>query len=108
MVHQLVRRWVAALVALVAFTGEARAQVPAFPWLALANCETSVNWRHYTLSYEGAYGFTHDAWRRYRYPKMPLRADRATPDQQTRVAMRIQRAVGWGAWPSCSLRLHLR
>ena len=98
----------AAAATMLAFAGDTRAQVPAFPWLALANCETSVNWRHYTRSYEGGYGFTHLAWQRYRLPGMPTRADRASPDQQTRVARRILRAVGWSAWPSCSRRLGLR
>ncbi len=84
------------------------ASVPQWPWLALAKCETGINWQHYTASYEGAYGFTHDAWDRVRFPGYPARADRATPAEQTRVAMRIQRSVGWGAWPVCSTRLGLR
>lgn len=86
--------------------------VPAWPWYALARCEQwsphGVRWDAYSRSYEGGYGFTHAAWRQWRYPGMPGRADRATPAQQTRVAARIQRAVGWGAWPACSTRLGLR
>jgi hypothetical protein len=102
-------------VTLLVLAAQALAAVPTWPWLALAHCEQGtgprlqqVNWKAYSLSYEGGYGFTHDAWDRFRYPKMPTAANQATPEQQTRVAQRIQRAVGWGAWPSCSIRLGLR
>src|SRR5262245_24790037 len=83
-------------------------RVPAWPWLALARCETGINWRHYTYSYEGAYGMTHAAWDQFRYRGMPSGAHLASPWQQTLVAMRILRAVGWGAWPVCSYRIGAR
>jgi hypothetical protein len=83
-------------------------RVPAWPWLALARCETGVNWKHYTYSYEGAYGMTHAAWDQFRLPSMPSGAHLATPWQQTLVAMRILRRVGWGAWPVCSYRIGAR
>ena len=85
-----------------------RASVPAWPWMALARCETAATWTHYTQTYEGAYGFTHAAWRQWRYPGYPASANRATPEQQTRVAQRIQRVAGWGAWPVCSYRIRAR
>lgn len=81
--------------------------MPAWPWLALARCETGVTWTWYNATYEGAYGFTHDAWRQYRPRGYPDTAAAATPQQQTAVAIRIQQAVGWGAWPACSRRLGL-
>lgn len=87
------------------------AGVPAWPWYALARCEQwssqGVRWNAYSSSYEGGYGFTHAAWRQWRYRNSPAHAHLATPAQQTQVAMRIQRAVGWGAWPACHRRLGL-
>lgn len=96
------------LLGLLALAPLAAASVPAWPWLALANCETRVDWHHYTRTYEGAYGFTHAAWRQFRPPAFPRHANQATPEQQTIVARRIQRAAGWRAWPVCSVRLGLR
>lgn len=97
----------AAVLAALIFAAPAAA-VPRWPWLALARCETGVTWTWWNSQYEGAYGFTHDAWHQWRYRWMPWSAARATPAQQTLVAIRIQRAVGWGAWPACSVRLGLR
>jgi hypothetical protein len=97
---------------LLAAATVSRAAVPTWPWMALARCEQGsadgIRWHAYSRTYEGGYGFVHGAWRQYRLPGYPLRADRATPEQQTAVARRIQRAVGWRAWPSCSIRLGLR
>ena len=98
----------AAYLFLLALATGTRAAVPSWPWLALARCETGATWTWYNRTYEGAYGFTHAAWRQFRYPGYPSSANRATPAQQTAGAARIQRAVGWGAWPACSIRLGVR
>jgi hypothetical protein len=98
--------------ALLAVATVSRAAVPAWPWYALARCEQwsphGVRWDAYSRTYEGGYGFTHAAWRQWRYHGFPAQANLATPEQQTAVARRIQRAVGWRAWPACSIRLGLR
>lgn len=88
--------------------------VPEWPWLALARCEqrgsgwAGVNWQAYSQSYEGAYGFLHSTWRRFRHPGMPHRADLATPREQTLVAIRLRSLYGYTPWPACSIRLGLR
>ena len=101
-------RWLAAAFVTATIAAGQQPKVPAWPWLALAKCETNITWKWNNSQYEGAYGFTHDAWRRFRYPRYPAHAYKATPWQQTRVAIRIQKVVGWGAWPACSIRLGLR
>lgn len=88
--------------------------VPAWPWQAIARCENrgsglyGINWTAYNSTYEGAYGFLHSTWDAYRYPGMPDRADRATPREQTLVAMRLRRVFGnFSSWPACHRRLGL-
>lgn len=89
--------------------------VPVWPWLTLAHCEQragvrldQVVWTAFSETYEGGYGFTHDAWDQHRLSWMPGSANVATPRVQTIVARRIQAVAGWGAWPACSIRLGLR
>lgn len=101
-------RWLAAVLATTVIGSAHPQRVPSWPWLALARCETGVTWTWWNSTYEGAYGFTHAAWEQWRLPGYPANASKATPWQQTQVARRIQRAVGWGAWPACSIRLGLR
>ena len=98
--------------ALLAVATVSRAAVPSWPWYALAHCEqghgSGVRWNAYSRTYEGGYGFLHVTWRQYRLPGYPRSANLATPEQQTEVAKRVQRASGWRAWPACSIELGLR
>jgi len=87
---------------------------PPEPYLSITRCETGgINggrplWTHYNSRYAGAYGFTHQTWDHFKYPGYPSPASRATPRQQTRVAMRLVTLYGWSPWPTCSIRLGLR
>ena len=78
-------------------------------WQRLAMCESSGRWHLNTHNgYYGGLQFSRSTWRAYggtRYTRLP---NRATKRHQIRVAERVRRHQGWGAWPSCSARLHLR
>lgn len=71
-------------------------------WVNLAQCEEGLDWRHHSGGYEGTFAFATSTWDTYRYPSYPLRAWRATPRQQWRVALRVAAkltiAVPWGCW----------
>lgn len=88
--------------------------VPAWPWFAIARCEQridftpGVKWWAYSKDYEGGYGFLHSTWDTYKYPGMPDSANKATPYQQTLVAIRLSKLFGFSPWPACSVKLGLR
>lgn len=67
-------------------------------WQRLARCETGLNWRHNSGTYEGAFGFYKGSWDQFRYAGYPSSADRATPWQQYRVALRIHARYGFTGW----------
>jgi hypothetical protein len=62
--------------------------LPKLYW-AVGMCETQLNWRHNSGTYQGAFGFYYGAWDQYRYPGYPSEAYNATPWQQYRVIRRI-------------------
>lgn len=79
----------------------------------LANCETGWvdgvrypggKWDHYTASYEGAFGFTHQTWDAYKPAGWPEDANLATPEQQTEVARILYGRYGVEPWPVCGQR----
>jgi resuscitation-promoting factor RpfA len=78
-------------------------------WDRLAQCESSGRWHINTGNgYYGGLQISASTWRAYggsRYAALPSRASKA---QQIRVAERIRRGQGWGAWPVCSVRAGLR
>lgn len=76
-------------------------------WYKLAQCESGGNW-YIDSKFDGGLQFHPDTWRRYKPADYPDYAYQATPEQQIVVGKRVQRAQGWGAWPSCSLKLGLR
>jgi resuscitation-promoting factor RpfB len=82
-------------------------------WDALARCESSGRWHvvrrvNEQLSYYGGLQFDPRTWDAFRPVDFPVLASDATREQQIQVAERVLAAQGWGAWPSCSLRLGLR
>ena len=88
---------------------------PPEPFLSIARCEQrsdrglyGVNWQAWSQSYEGAYGFLHSTWDRYKPAGYPASAVDATILQQTNVA-RILVATfgGYSSWPACHRRLGL-
>jgi hypothetical protein len=100
----------AAVTALPAATLAAPADaVTTRTWDRLAQCESSGRWHINTGNgYYGGLQISRSTWRGFggaRYASLPNRASKA---QQIRVAERIKRAQGWGAWPTCSRRIGVR
>lgn len=78
-------------------------------WARLADCESGGQWDYNGSSiYDGGLQFHPQTWASHRKKKLPKHAWQATPFQQIAVAQLVQQAQGWGAWPSCSLKLGLR
>ncbi|MFG2498783.1 transglycosylase family protein [Streptomyces sp. NPDC048441] len=74
-------------------------------WDRIAQCESGGNWQINTGNgYYGGLQFSAGTWRAYGGGAYAATADRASKAQQIAVATKVQRAQGWGAWPSCSAR----
>lgn len=74
-------------------------------WDRIAQCESGGNWRINTGNgYYGGLQFSAGTWRAYGGGAYAATADKASKAQQIAVASKVQRAQGWGAWPSCSAR----
>jgi hypothetical protein len=69
-------------------------------------CESGNNYRLHTGNgYFGAYQFSRSTWQGLGFRGRP---DRAPRHRQDRAAKTLHARSGWGAWPSCSQREHLR
>ncbi|MCL8012237.1 transglycosylase family protein [Streptomyces sp. AS02] len=89
---------------LLAATGNAAA-ADGGVWDRIAQCESGGNWHINTGNgYYGGLQFAASTWRAYGGTAYAPTADRATKAQQIAVATKVQRAQGWGAWPTCSSR----
>lgn len=74
-------------------------------WDRIAKCESGGNWHINTGNgYYGGLQFSAGTWRAYGGTAYASTADKATKAQQIAVATKVQRAQGWGAWPTCSAR----
>jgi hypothetical protein len=74
-------------------------------WDRIAQCESGGNWHINTGNgYYGGLQFSAGTWRAYGGSTYASTADQATKSQQIAVATKVQRAQGWGAWPTCSAR----
>ncbi|MFJ9041384.1 transglycosylase family protein [Streptomyces sp. NPDC102406] len=74
-------------------------------WDRIARCESGGNWHSNTGNgYYGGLQFSAGTWRAYGGGAYASTADRATKGQQIAVASKVQRAQGWGAWPTCAAR----
>ncbi|MEU5689725.1 LysM peptidoglycan-binding domain-containing protein [Streptomyces venezuelae] len=74
-------------------------------WDRIARCESGGNWQINTGNgYYGGLQFSAGTWRAYGGGAYAPTADRASKAQQIAVAAKVQRAQGWGAWPSCAAR----
>ncbi|ATL26670.1 transglycosylase family protein [Streptomyces formicae] len=97
----------AALVApltLLAATGQADA-ADGGVWDRIARCESGGNWQINTGNgYYGGLQFSAGTWRAYGGGAYAPTADKASKAQQIAVAAKVQRAQGWGAWPTCAAR----
>ena len=78
-------------------------------WNRLAMCESSGRWHiNAGNGYYGGLQISRSTWRGFggkRFARLP---HRATKHEQIRIAERIRRGQGWGAWPTCSARIGLR
>jgi resuscitation-promoting factor RpfA len=78
-------------------------------WIRLAHCESGGRWHANTGNgYYGGLQFSASTWRSFGGRRYARLANHAKPHQQIKVARRVKRAQGWGAWPSCSRKLGLR
>ncbi|MFD4574316.1 transglycosylase family protein [Streptomyces sp. NPDC058417] len=74
-------------------------------WDRIARCESGGDWHINTGNgYYGGLQFSAATWRAYGGTAHAPTADRASRAQQIAVATKVQRAQGWGAWPTCSTR----
>ncbi|MFE8992445.1 transglycosylase family protein [Streptomyces collinus] len=74
-------------------------------WDRIAQCESGGNWHINTGNgYYGGLQFAPSTWNAYGGTAYAPTADRASRSQQIAVATKVQRAQGWGAWPTCSAR----
>ncbi|MEV0254839.1 transglycosylase family protein [Streptomyces sp. NPDC050732] len=79
------------------------------PWECLAECESNGRW--HTNTGNGFYGglqFWQPTWEAYGGLKYAPRADLATKEEQIKVAEKVLRTQGWGAWPACSKKLRIQ
>jgi LysM repeat protein len=89
---------------LAAATGTAQA-ADSGVWDRIAQCESGGNWHINTGNgYYGGLQFSAGTWRAYGGTAYAATADKASKAQQIAVATKVQRAQGWGAWPTCSAR----
>jgi len=78
-------------------------------WDRLARCESTGRWHIATGNgYYGGLQFSPGTWRAFGGHRFARQAHHATRLQQIKIAERVKRAQGWGAWPSCSRRIGLR
>jgi len=74
-------------------------------WDRIAQCESGGNWHINTGNgYYGGLQFSAGTWRAYGGTAYAPTADQASRSAQIAVATKVQRAQGWGAWPTCSAR----
>jgi resuscitation-promoting factor RpfA len=78
-------------------------------WQRLAMCESGGRWHLNTGNgYYGGLQFSGPTWRAYGGLRYARIASNASKRHQIRVAERVRRHQGWGAWPSCSRQVGLR
>ncbi|MFI5792870.1 transglycosylase family protein [Streptomyces sp. NPDC051677] len=74
-------------------------------WDRIAQCESGGNWHINTGNgYYGGLQFSASTWAAYGGTAYASTADKAGKAQQISVAAKVQKAQGWGAWPTCSAR----
>ncbi|HEX9998971.1 MAG TPA: transglycosylase family protein [Actinoplanes sp.] len=83
-----------------------RASAPALAsgvnWDAIAQCESGGNWRINTGNgYHGGLQFSRGTWKAHGGTKYASTANRASRAEQIRIAERVLRGQGLGAWPVC-------
>ncbi|SRR5688500_18551639 len=108
------RMFVAAVVAVLSALSPALVASPAEAaslrtWQRLAQCESGQRWHINTGNgYYGGLQFSGRTWRGFGGRKFAFNAHRASRDEQIRIAEKVRRVQGWGAWPTCSRKIGLR
>ncbi len=83
--------------------GAATTAEAATVWDRVASCESGGNWKINTHNgYYGGLQFSSSTWRGYGGRSYASQANGATKGEQIRVAQRVLKAQGPGAWPVCS------
>ena len=78
-------------------------------WERLAQCESSGRWHVNTGNgYYGGLQISRGTWGAYGGHRFAALPNHASKRQQIKVAERIKRHQGWGAWPACSARIGVR
>ena len=78
-------------------------------WDRLANCESGGNWHSNTGNgFYGGLQFSSSTWAGYGGHRYARQASGASRIQQVRIAEKVKRAQGWGAWPVCSRKIGVR
>jgi LysM repeat protein len=100
------RKWTASASTTRAPTRSGSSGAGSGVWDKLARCESSGNWGINTGNgYSGGLQFSPGTWRANGGSGSAHNASRS---EQIRVAKRIQKSQGWGAWPACSQKIGLR
>ncbi len=77
-------------------------------WDRVAACESGGNWSINTGNgFYGGVQFSYSTWKAYGGQSYAHTADKASKAEQIRVAQRVLKAQGPGAWPVCSVRAGL-
>ena len=78
-------------------------------WERLAQCESGGRWHIDTGNgYYGGLQISGSTWRAYGGRHFAALPDHASKRHQIKIANRIKRHQGWGAWPACSARIGVR
>ncbi|WP_375400704.1 transglycosylase family protein [uncultured Amnibacterium sp.] len=75
-------------------------------WERVAKCESGGRWHINTHNgYYGGLQFSARTWHAYGGSGL---ASNASKSKQIRIAEKVLKHQGWGAWPVCSVRAHAR
>lgn len=75
-------------------------------WDRVARCESGGNWHINTGNgYYGGLQFSASTWHAYGGSGLASHASKST---QIRIAEKVLKHQGWGAWPVCSIKAHAR
>jgi LysM repeat protein len=78
------------------------AQASSVNWDAVAQCESGGNWSISTGNgFYGGLQFTSGTWKAYGGGKYANTANKASKSEQIRIAEKVLRGQGIGAWPVC-------
>src|SRR3982751_5306741 len=78
------------------------AQASGVNWDAVAQCESGGNWSINTGNgFYGGLQFTRGTWKAYGGGKYASTANKASKSEQIRIAEKVLRGQGIGAWPVC-------